>query len=97
MVSIETMNRYSRTSRNLHCYFACELINLNTFNYRIMNTPLITWSCIVGLLILLVIVRTTHSLISNNSRKHRFITFGSEREEFFIPGDPVDEEDYDYE
>lgn len=62
-----------------------------------MNTPLITWSCIVGLFLLLVIVRSTHSLISYRNRKHRFVTLGSEREEFFIPGDPVNEDDYDYE
>ena len=44
-----------------------------------MNIPLITWCCIVGLVALLAAIRLRRSLIS----------IGSEREEFFVPGDPI--------
>lgn len=71
-----------------------------------MNTPLITWSCIAGLFLLIVIVHVCHAIIVSvkSKGKERIISLGSEREELFIPGDPLtrnleqhesDYEDYD--
>lgn len=63
-----------------------------------MNIPLITWSAIVGILLLAVIVRTIILFINSRKGKRHFrlIEIGSEREEFFVPGDPKNsDEDYD--
>ncbi len=55
-----------------------------------MNMPLLTWLLIVGILILAVITRTI--IFLHTSRRERFhfrpFEIGSEREEFFVPGDP---------
>ena len=54
-----------------------------------MNTPFITWAIIVGILAVAVIIRGIASLVSSR-KKHghfRLIEIGSEREEFFVPGD----------
>ncbi len=63
-----------------------------------MDTPLITWGCIVGLFVLIIFVRLAHALIFCAKGHHRFISFGSEREEIFVPGDPDPSapKDYDY-
>jgi len=57
-----------------------------------MNTPLITWAAVVALISLVAVLRIGLSL------KHRCHIFeiGSEREEIFIPGDPLPENDDDY-
>lgn len=68
-----------------------------------MNTPLITWACIVGLILLLLSVRLFQSVHMRNAHHMRHhiqpISIGSEREVFFAPGDqsPLnpDEADYD--
>ncbi len=65
-----------------------------------MNTPLITWGCIVALFVIVLIVRFCHAVKFCVNGRHRFISFGSEREEFFIPGDSDqrkanDGDDYD--
>ncbi|MDE5649909.1 MAG: hypothetical protein K2I35_02675 [Duncaniella sp.] len=62
-----------------------------------MNVPLITWCCIAVAMIILVVLRilfaTRHSEINHhsatvtNQRHHKLFEVGSEREEFFIPGD----------
>lgn len=65
-----------------------------------MTTPLLTWSAIVALLLLIIIVRLWRAFIFCAKGQHRFMEFGSEREEFFIPGDPMTnsmDEDYDFE
>lgn len=64
-----------------------------------MNTPIITWSCVAGIFVLFLIVRLCHACIFCAKGIHRFIEFGSEREEFFIPGDidPEKSTDYDFE
>lgn len=51
---------------------------------------MLTWSCLVALIVVFISVRVFRYLISRHlaSRKNMF-TFGSEREEFFIPGDRV--------
>lgn len=59
-----------------------------------MNTPLITWSCIVALFIIVMLTNIVIAAL-HNRRHHRFIELGSENEEFFVPGDRrnVDEHD----
>ena len=64
-----------------------------------MNTPLITWGCIVALFVIVLIVRLYRAVTFCAKGRHRFISFGSEREEFYIPGDPdihKANEEYDY-
>ncbi len=57
---------------------------------KTMDMPLLTWLLIVGILILAVITRTI--IFLHTSRRERFhfrpFEIGSEREEFFVPGDP---------
>ena len=63
-----------------------------------MDTPLITWACVVGLFLIILSVRIIHTII-NGSHLHRRHIFelGSEREEVFVPGDTlkIDENDRD--
>ncbi len=62
-----------------------------------MNTPLVTWSSIVSLVLLLIVLRLLRKNFSFNRAKHnKFIQLGSEREEFFVPGDTIEDEDYEY-
>lgn len=59
-----------------------------------MNTPLITWLCIAGTFAAIVLVRLIRIIVKD--RCH-IIEIGTEREEFFIPGDPdPNDEYYDY-
>ena len=65
-----------------------------------MNTPLITWGCIVTLFIIIMSVQLLNQSRLHLKRNHqKVLEFGSEREEFFIRGDPnpIKSEDYDYE
>lgn len=54
-----------------------------------MNTPLITWSVIVGLFVVILLVRLFHAAAFCAKGRHRIIEFGHEREEFFAAGDPL--------
>ncbi len=54
-----------------------------------MTIPFITWACIAGLFAAALIVRLVRAVIFCSEGRHRIVEFGSEREEFFIPGDPV--------
>lgn len=52
-----------------------------------LNVPLITWCVIAFAMAVLIVVRICHNTY-NNSRRHAHIfEIGSEREEFFVPGD----------
>lgn len=65
------------------------------FSDTIMNTPLITWCCVAGLL---TAVALAHSIIYLAGRKHKrkkIFGIASEREILFIPGDNTDNDDYD--
>lgn len=66
-----------------YCFFAKQ-------KSRSMEMPMLTWSCLVALIAVFIFVRVFRYLISSHpaSRKNMF-TFGSEREEFFIPGDRI--------
>ncbi len=64
-----------------------------------MDTPLITWICIVAAVLILFIVRLAQVRMASHHHhalRHQFIEIGSEREEFFVPGDPLHpEREYD--
>lgn len=65
-----------------------------------LNVPLVTWFVIAFAMLALVIVRVilkTNAHHTSNPGRHHLIEIGSEREEFFIPGDrPVKNDSYDY-
>ena len=68
-----------------------------------MVTPLITWSCIVGLFVVIVVAKIYRAVKAYSKNKIRIISFISEREEFFVPGDPdpnkmgdIDFDEFDY-
>lgn len=52
-----------------------------------MNTPLVAWACIVVLFLLVFAVRFAKLFSFSAKSGHRFIEWGSEAEEFFVPGD----------
>lgn len=54
-----------------------------------MNTPLLTWSCIIGLVILILIIDAMRGWIHSHRRRNIHV-FGicREREMFYLPGDP---------
>lgn len=64
-----------------------------------MNTPLITWCLIVGLFVVVLVVRLCHAASPSSKHKEKLLGFITEREEFYIPGDPnpkkIDEYDYE--
>lgn len=62
----------------------------------IMDIPLLTWCGIVGCVVLLVAVRVVCSLRSGPDRRHGFIEIGSEREVFYLPGDPLKLKESEY-
>ncbi len=57
-----------------------------------MNTALIIWSSVSGLLLLLIIANIAHALLHS---RHHILRLASEREEFFVPGDPMHDSDLD--
>lgn len=79
-----------------------DVINHNK-NYNIMYRPLITWAVLAALLIILFIVRTAiachrHHRHHDGKHLHHILEIGSERDEFFVPGDrPTYDKSRDYE
>ena len=68
-----------------------------------MSTPLITWSCIVGLFAIIMISKICRLVSCRVKGKRNFISLMTEREEFFVPGDPdprragdIDLDEFDY-
>lgn len=57
------------------------------------NLPLIIWFVILTAVILLIIATTFGKRRHCATRRTKFLSFGSESEEFFVPGD----ESIDYE
>lgn len=60
-----------------------------------MNYPLLTWCCVVGIIVLLIIVRSAYAIGMGRRGRRPLFEIGSEREEFFVPGDPVKASDDD--
>ena len=52
-----------------------------------MTTPLLTWGCIVGLLIIILAVKLYRAAKLCPKEKGHIIDLMTEREEFFVPGD----------
>lgn len=65
-----------------------------------MTTPMITWICIATAVVLYFMVKlfvavhhSRHLHAHARVRKHRFFEMGTEREELFVAGDPLHEDD----
>lgn len=57
-----------------------------------MNVPLITWCFIVAIFVTILVVRVVSYLTHDHphaAHRHHLLEIGSEREEFFVPGDPL--------
>ena len=70
--------------------FAAQILKHQNMNY-----PLIAWSLIVGMITVIVMVRFVIASGIGRRNRHPLVDIGSEREEFFVPGDPVNSDDYD--
>lgn len=71
-----------------------------------MNTALFVWCLIAGMTVVACVAglimkvagrhgALRHAAAHAGARHHRLISIGTEREEFFIPGDPLKDDDYD--
>ncbi len=62
-----------------------------------MSLPFVTWCCIAGLFVVLLLVRLARMARVCFNRPGRIFEIGTEREEMFIPGDrlKLDEHDLD--
>lgn len=61
-----------------------------------LNIPLITWCLIVAAMTLLITVRLFHKNHNHahvHSKSRHVLEIGSEREEFFVPGDMISKRD----
>ncbi len=59
-----------------------------------LNVPLVTWCVIAVAMLTLIIVRLCQNNHKHGARRRHLIEIGSEREEFFVPGDrPVNKDD----
>jgi hypothetical protein len=58
-----------------------------------METPLIIWCCTVALILLLLLTRLVPHHGKNHKHRTRVFEIGTEREEFFVPGDPLQKYD----
>lgn len=61
-----------------------------------MNVPLLTWICMAAVVIVLLAAQAMHRNHQSRHRRTRVFGMGSEREEFFIPGDPLRRAENDY-
>lgn len=65
-----------------------------------MNHPVIVWCAIVGALLCTFFIRAIHhrrhAKVRVHAKHHRhFLELGKEKEIFFVPGDPTDDDDWD--
>lgn len=58
-----------------------------------MATSLATWSCMAVLFLLILFVKYFRQIFHSVHKRHIF-NIGSEREEFFIPGDRMATDNY---
>lgn len=61
-----------------------------------LNVPLITWCVIAFAMVALIIVRVSHKPHHSSMHHAHLFEIGSEREEFFIPGDRIVNDDTAY-
>lgn len=61
-----------------------------------MATPILIWSLILAAVVIVAMFNLSHSHRQGRSKaRHRFLQIGKEHEEFWTPGDPVRNGDYD--
>lgn len=65
-------------------------------NDKVMNVPLITWSCIVAIIVLAFAVKMYVAVCRHSLKGHKIFTIGREWEEIYVPGDRMIKNDYDY-
>lgn len=66
-----------------------------------MISPVIVWIAIIGLFMAFIVIRFTvglaHHFHKHHPKRMRLFSIGSEREEFYVPGDRLhDEHDQPY-
>lgn len=57
-----------------------------------MNTALMTWLIVAGMTIAILLASIFKSVIVYLKKHNGIITLGSEKEEFFVPGDILNQE-----
>lgn len=71
--------------------------NVQLNNTCIMSTPVIIWTAIIGLFIAVIVIRFAVEMVKyfHEDHSHGMPIFqsGSEREEFFVPGDTLEKDD----
>lgn len=60
-----------------------------------MMTPIIVWSCVIAALGIMLLIKLIHAVSASHQSHRRLIEIGTEREEFFIPGDRLSDDDDD--
>ncbi len=60
-----------------------------------MDTPILTWTVTVSLLLAFMVIKTFGNMSSRNGGRRRLFEIGSERDEFYVPGDITNAEDYE--
>ncbi len=61
-----------------------------------MNVPLITWCCVAGLFVVILLVRLIRCAGLCFRHPQRIFGMGTEREEMFVPGDRLTVDDHDF-
>ncbi len=90
ITTIEKINGKHGSEPHISSSFAKKI------NDTIMNTPLITWCCVVGILTAVILTHTIIYLTGRKHKKKKIFGIASEREILFIPGDSTDKDDYAY-
>ncbi len=60
-----------------------------------MDTPILTWTVTVGLLLAFTAIKTFRDVNNRKGHHRRLFEIGSERDEFYVPGDITNAEDYE--
>lgn len=58
-----------------------------------LNVPLVTWCVIAFAMVALIIIRVCQKNYNQPAHHRHLIEIGSERDEFFVPGDKLIKED----
>ncbi len=62
-----------------------------------MNTALVTWLIVAGMIVVISLTSIFKSILAYVKKHNKIITIGSEKEEFFVPGDILNKDTADYE
>lgn len=93
IAGIETFNRYHQNEGVFVCYFAEDFKKI-----YIMDTALFTWVIIAIVCAVAILYKVMDSLYHHHRKFHRnrIVEIGRESEEFYVPGDRIMKNDYDY-